>query len=137
MKQTKSFDKLTALYLSRTYDEAYDLLIEACGSAEHEYRNKRRREFYDRMIQNRESFRLTSRLAQIVAWLLVQKAYQEGEFSTQDLMDEAYRLEGERVCLDWESASEAVLPRQLLSLLGRSYDLYCREQRLDCQFTTN
>ena len=62
------------------------------------------------MIQNRESFRLTSRLAQIVAGLLVQKAYQEGEFSTQDLMDEAYRLEGERVCLDWESASEAELP---------------------------
>jgi regulator of CtrA degradation len=137
VKQTKSFDKLTALYLSRTYDEAYDLLIEACGFAEHEYRNKRRRDFYGRMIQNRESFRFTSRLAQIVAWLLVQKAYQAGELSTQDLMDEAYRLEGERVCLDWESASEAELPRQLVSLLGRSYDLYCRVQRLDRQFTAN
>ena len=137
MKQTKSFDKLTALYLPRIYHEAYDLLIEAFGFAKHEYRSKRRREFYDRMIQNRESFRLTSRLAQIVAWLLVQKAYQAGELSTQDLMDEAYRLEGERVCLDWESASEAELPRQLLSLLGRSYDLYCRVQRLDCQFTAN
>ena len=91
MKQTKSFDKLTALYLSRTYDEAYDLLIEARGFAEHEYRNKRRRKFYDRMIQNRESFRLTSRLAQIVAWLLVQKAYKAGELSTRNLMDEAYR----------------------------------------------
>ena len=87
----KSFDKLTALYLSRTYHEAYDLLIEACGFAEHEYRNKRRRKFYDRMIQNRESFRLTSRLAQIVAWLLVQKAYKAGELSTRNLMDEAYR----------------------------------------------
>ena len=137
MKQTKRSGKLTALYLSRTYDEAYDLLIEARGFAEHEYRNKRRREFDERMIQNRESFRLTSRLAQIVAWLLVQKAYQAGELSPQDLMDEAYRLEGERVCLDWESASEAELPRQLVSLLGRSYDLYCRVQRLDRQFTAN
>ena len=113
MKQTKSFDKLTALYLSRTYHEAHDLLIEACGFAEHEYQNKRRREFYDRMIQNRESFRFTSRLAQIVAWLLVQKASQAGELSTQDLMDEAYRIEGERVCLEWAPANDAELLRQV------------------------
>ena len=128
---------MTVLYLSRTYDEAYDLLIEVSGFAEHKYRNKHRREFDDRMIQNRESFRLAFRLAQIVDWLLVQKAYQAGDLNTQDLMDEAYRIEGERVCLDWESANDAELLRQLVSLLGRSYDLYCRVQRLDRQFTAN
>ena len=89
------------------------------------------------MIQNRESSRLTSRLAKVVAWLLIQKAYQAGELSTQDLMDEADRIEDERVCLDWESANDAELLRQLVSLLGRSYDLYCRVQRLDSQFTAN
>lgn len=127
---------MTALYLTRTYDEAYDLLIEARGFAEHEFQNKHRNKSDNRLIQNRESFRLTSRLAQIVAWLLVQKAYQAGELSSQDLMDEAYRLEGERVCLNREAANDTELPRQLLSLLGRSYDLYCRVQRLDRQFTT-
>jgi regulator of CtrA degradation len=127
---------MTALYLTRTYDEACDLLIEARGFAEHEFQNKHRKKTDDRLILNRESFRLTSRLAQIVAWLLVQKAYQAGELNSRDLMDEAYRLEGEQVCLNKEAANDIELPRQLVSLLGRSYDLYRRVQRLDRQFTT-
>ncbi|MEL0020798.1 MAG: DUF1465 family protein [Rickettsiales bacterium] len=128
---------MAALYLSRTYDEAFDLLIEARGLAEREYRRRHSKNFEDRMIQIRESMRLTSRLAQIVAWLLAQKAYQAGELSSTDIAAQEYRLAGEKICLDWRAAHETPLPPSLMSLLRRSYELYCRVRRLDQQFVEN
>ncbi len=125
---------MPALYLSRTYDEAYQPLIEARGFAQHQYGAGTNAQYEKRLVQNRESFRLTSRLAQIVAWLLAQRAYQAVEISREEISTDAYRLSEESVCLDWKSAKECDLPPSLLSLLRRSYDLYRRVQRLDQQF---
>lgn len=125
---------MPALYLSRTYDEAYQLLIEARSFAQREHGRGKDKHAICRLAQNRESFRLTSRLAQIVAWLLAQRAYQAGEISREEISTDDYRLAGEGVCLDWQSADEYELPPPLVSLLGRSYDLYCRVRRLDEQF---
>ncbi len=128
---------MAALYLTRTYDEAYELLIEARRLAEREFQRRHAKGIEDRLIENRESLRLTSRLAQIVAWLLAQKAYQAGELSEADIVEQEYRLAGERICLDWRSAQEVTLPPPLMSLLQRSYELYCRVRRLDQQFVQN
>lgn len=88
-----------------------------------------------RLIQIQESLRLTSRLAEVVAWLLAQKAYQAGELSREDIAAEDYRLAGAGVCLNWRAGTDPALPPPLTSLLRRSYDLYCRVRRLDQQFT--
>lgn len=130
---------MTALYIARTYDEACDLLVEARGFAAREYHKKRKSSGSgrDRLMCNRESFRLTSRLTQVMAWLLAQKAYQAGELSREDIAKDAFRLDGEGVCMDCSAAHDAELPRQLTSLLGRSYALYCRVRRMDRQFASD
>ena len=94
---------MPALYLSRTYDEAYQLLIEARGFVQLQYGTGTNSQYENRTVQNRESFRLTSKLAQIVACLLAQRAYQAGEISREEISTDTYRLSEEIVCLDWKS----------------------------------
>lgn len=123
-----------AIHLTRTYDEAFALLLEArCYAVS----NSARHQGHDpeiRLAHSCESLRLTARLAQIVAWLLAQKAHETGELSAEDLARSEFRLGGERVCLDWRPADEQPLPPALKSLMRRSYDLYCRVRRLDRQY---
>ena len=128
---------MTALYLARTYDEAFDLLVEARGFAVHARASRRQVDYPQRLVQVRESLRLTSRLTQIVAWLLAQKAYQAGELSHEDIATEDFRLAGGGVCLNWQAGTDPALPPPLTSLLRRSYDLYCRVRRLDQQFISD
>lgn len=124
-----------AIHLTRTYDEAYALLLEARSYAVSACGQRIGRDSEARLAHSCESLRLTARLAQIVAWLLAQKAHAAGELSAEDLSRSEYRLGGEKVCLDWQSADQRPLPPALKSLLRRSYDLYCRVRRLDGQFT--
>ena len=127
---------MPALYLSRTYDEAHQLLIEARGFAQLQYGTGTNLQCENRTVRNRESVRLTSKLAQIAACLLAQRAYQAGEISREEISTGTYRLSEESVSLDWQSATECELPPSLLGLLGFSYNLYRRVQRLNQQFIT-
>ncbi len=127
---------MPALYLSRTYDEAHQRLIEARGFAQLQHGTGTNSQCENRTVQNRESVRLTSKLAQIVACLLAQRAYQAGEISREEISTGTYRLSEESVSLDWQSATECELPPSLLGLLGFSYNLYRRVQRLNQQFIT-
>lgn len=84
-----------------------------------------------RMVASCESMRLTTRLTQVVAWLLVQRAVHAGEITRQQAKQPQYRLSGREVCAETEPVAEAALPERLNELLQRSLSLYERVARLD------
>jgi regulator of CtrA degradation len=123
---------MATIFFSRTFDEAMDLLIEARDYLT--YREPIDRQYLDnteRLVLNCEAMRLTSRLTQVMAWLLVQKAVVAGEISREESAQEAHRLSGQSVCLTREGAEHRTIPTGLRSLLDRSYHLYTRVERLD------
>lgn len=74
-----------------------------------------------------ESLKVTTRLMHIIAWLLSQRAWQRGEISDADLMDEKYRL-GRATESDPDIA--AVFPFAARALIDASQELYGRVARL-------
>jgi regulator of CtrA degradation len=127
-----------AVYFRRTYDEAFDLTVEArdyfAGSGQ---ADSRRLEDREKLIASCESMRITSRLIQVMAWLMMQRALYEGEIDFEEACAEYNRLSGGGVCLDNHSEMDETLPSRLRSLLARSYRLYLRIDRLDQQQSRN
>ncbi|TQV82337.1 DUF1465 family protein [Denitrobaculum tricleocarpae] len=78
-----------------------------------------------------ETMRLTARLTQIMAWLLIQKAVHAGEISRADAASAEHRLSGQEVCDTNGCLDEVVLQPKLVELLDRSHRLYQRVARLD------
>ena len=78
-----------------------------------------------------ESLRLTTRLTQIMAWLLFQRAVHAGELSPEQALTPSNRLGGKSVCNDRRGEHMMVLPSGLRDLLLRSRKLYQRIARLD------
>ena len=118
-------------FFSRTYDEAYALLIETRDYIAHGEAVER--DFVDlggRARMAVETTRLTARLTQIMAWLLARKAVHAGEITPAVAARPPYtlnrddRLEGEGPLCD-------TLPPGLESLMERSERLYVRVARLD------
>lgn len=121
-------------FLENTYDEAYALLIESREFMEHTVPEYRKRVTQmQRLMLTKETMRLTTRLTQIMAWLLTQKAVYLEQMTPNRAMQSAYRLGGQKVCLDRGDGDHEILPPQLRSLLNRSYELYVRINRLDRQ----
>ncbi len=124
--------------LENTYDEAYSLLIESREFMEHTVPEYRKRVTQmQRLMLTKETMRLTTRLTQIMAWLLTQKAVHLEQLAPNKAMRSVYRLGGQKVCLDRGDGDQEILPPQLRSLLNRSYDLYVRINRLDQQLATD
>ena len=88
----------------------------------------------DLLLQSCEALRVTSRLTQIMAWVLVQKAVQTGELSRDQARLPQYRLSGQEVCADRELAFEGKILPRLSELLDDSLDLYVRIARLDAMY---
>jgi regulator of CtrA degradation len=117
-------------FFGKTYGEAMSLLVEARDYLAH-------REPIDRgaaVTEERlrfcsETMRLTSRLTQIMAWLMAQRAVYEGEISPESALDGHGALRGLDVCM--EDAGTDRMPPRLASLLDRSRRLYVRVARLD------
>lgn len=78
-----------------------------------------------------ESMRLTTRLMQIAAWLLVKKAVREGELTPEEAVAAKYRLGAQGVCQAPRLTGSDMLPHDLLDLIERSERLYERVERLD------
>jgi regulator of CtrA degradation len=78
-----------------------------------------------------EAMRVTSRLTQVMAWLMMQRAVHEGEVNVEDSLREECRLSGADVCLDETFSGDETLPNPLRSLMDRSYRLYVRVARLE------
>ncbi len=121
---------MSSVFFSRTYDEAFDLLLEARDYlAYREPIDRQAIDIGDRLVVNCEAMRLTSRLTQIMAWLLVQRAVVAGEITPSEAAAERNRLAGQSVCRARNAAAR--IPPSLQSLLDRSYSLYTRVERLD------
>ena len=86
----------------------------------------------DRMAASCETMRLTSRLTQIMAWLMVQKAVHAGEMTREEASAPEFRLSGKAVCEETAPPLDgANLQPRLVELLERSLNLYQRVARLD------
>jgi regulator of CtrA degradation len=79
----------------------------------------------------REAFRLTTRLTEVMAWLMLQRAVHNGEITSEEACQEHNRLSSQEVCFDTKGADEFPLPDGLCSILGRSHQLYGRISRLE------
>ena len=125
-------------YFHRTYDETMALLIEARSYAlYHDVANQRAVAPAVRLQMSYESLRVTSRLIQVMAWLLAQKAVDAGELTPEQGADEFYALSGGSICSDAAGPENEALPPGLRSLLDHSYNLYARVLRLDEQVRRN
>ena len=122
----------TITFFDRTFDEAFDLLIEARA-----YLSERQRPSQDelppavRLVAGCETMRLTARLVQVMAWLLVQRAVHAGEIDAAEADAPQRRLGGHEVCAEPGPWDIHALPRRLQILLDRSQALYNRVARLD------
>lgn len=123
------------VYFSGAYDEAFDLLVEARNYVEYAVPAfKQKPEPPDPVSVTTETLRLTTRLTQVMAWLMAQRAVHDGEIGTQEFIKDRYRVEGQAVCLKRAIEDMEDLPDGLCDLMDRSYDLYSRILRLDEQY---
>ena len=120
-------------FFDTTFQEALDLTKEA-----RDYLTDRRRQAPeepapgpDSLVANCEAMRVTSRLTQVMAWLMVQKSVHVGEMTRMEAREPKFRLSGQEVCKDDTAAQAGDLERGLQSLLARSLSLYERVERLD------
>jgi len=120
-------------FFNKTYFEALNLLDEArrfvVGS---ERRQVAARTIEESLRIHCEAFRVTTRLTQIMAWLLYRRAVLAGEMSDdQAARDDMCRLGAVDICRDDRWHDHPSLPPRLRDLLERSYRLYVRVARLD------
>lgn len=120
------------------YHEALDLLSEA-----HTYISYRqaldesKMSSRQRLLMSYETMRLTARLTQIMAWLMMQRAVQQGDLPRDETgFDPATEVSANVLALDERELDEADLPRGLKYLMEKSHGLYTRIQRLEEQYKT-
>jgi regulator of CtrA degradation len=122
----------TVTFFDSTFEEALALTREARDYLTHgEPRERERLTPNDRMLASCEAMRLTSRLTQVMAWLLVQKAVHAGEMTRDEAKSPEFRLSGKSVCAETQPPVEGSLQPRLAELLDRSHNLYQRVSRLD------
>lgn len=121
-------------YFRRTYDETLGLMVEARNYMAYVERRERERiGLVTGLRMSCEAMRVTSRLTQVMAWLMMQRAVHEGEVPQHEALSDANRLSGAEVCLDDTFSADETLPGGLRSLLDRSFRLYQRIVRLEAQ----
>lgn len=119
---------------NRTYDEAVDLMVEAkTYLSSVDVKERRKISATSGVRLSCEALRVTSRLTQVVAWLLMQRAVQEGELSVIEALSEPNRLSSADVCLNVAHCRDDVIPIALQSLLERSLHLYLRIAHIEAQ----
>jgi regulator of CtrA degradation len=119
-------------HFTRTYDETLDLIVEARNYMVHlRPASRRQRGSGESLRLSCEALRVTSRLTQVMAWLMLQRAVQDGEITAHEACAEENRLSGQSVCLDDSCEEDKEIPAGLRSLLSRSLRLYKRISRLE------
>ena len=122
------------VFFRRTYDEAFNLMIEARDYLRASDRIERERAGVVAALRlSAEAMRVTARLTQVMAWLMTQRAVMDGEITLEEALAEANLLSGTLACLDDSYAEDAALPGHLRRLLERSLSLYRRIARLEQQ----
>ncbi len=83
-------------------------------------------------LSAREALRVTTRLTQVLAWLMARRAVAGGEITAEEAaLSEKWRLGASDICRDRSGDAIKELPDTLHSMLERSYRLYVRVARLD------
>ena len=119
-------------FIDRTFDEALALLEEVRSYILYEERSDRHAlPPAARVRQSLEATRMTARLTNVMAWLLLQKAAAEGEIDKADANKDENRLGGREACMDDTGAEDEELPQRMRDLLERSHRIYVRVARLD------
>jgi regulator of CtrA degradation len=119
-------------FFGKTYNEARQLLEEARGYfAALEPLERRDLPVAERLKHCTETMRMTARLTQIMAWLLMQRAVHEGEITRDQALADTATLADVAVCMEPAEAEWKGLPSRLVGLLDRSERLYFRVARLD------
>ena len=119
-------------FFGKTYDETMALLVASRDYlANAQPADAKGLKPIERLRVNCEAMRLTTRLTQVMAWLLAQRAVHEGELSREVAAGEDYRLKADEVCLAETDTAAHSLPPRLLELLDQSRRLYVRVARLD------
>lgn len=123
----------TVAFFDSTFEEALALTRQARDYLTHrEPADRLKMSPADRMAASCETMRLTSRLTQIMAWLLVQKAVHAGEMTREEAAAPEFRLAGREVCEETRPPVDgATLQPRLIELLDTSLNLYQRVARLD------
>ncbi len=120
--------------LDGPYREVMDLLEQARSHAERNRRTgfpRRQPPSRSRTRASCEALRVTTRLSQCLAWLMVQKAIHAGELPPEAARDPDKRLDGHDVCNVTDAEQDPEISDELRSLLTRSRRLYERVSRLD------
>ncbi len=119
-------------FFDRTYEEALALARDARDYlAQQGPVDRAEMTPFDQLTESCEAMRLTARITQVIAWLLVQKAIHAGELTRADARKPENRLAGHQICATATERRGVELPPRLRDLLVRSHGLYTRIDRLD------
>ena len=122
----------TGALVARTYDEALALTREVrdyiAGQAP---ADKAALDHDTQLVASCEEMRVTARMTQVMAWLMLQRAVSDGEVERDTAAKPENRLGGQDTCLAEPAIDPEFLPDRLTDLLARSRQLYDRIQRLD------
>jgi len=119
-------------FFEKTFNDTKTLLLEARNYVSNCAADERRPlRPVDAMRMARDISRLTTRLAEIMAWLLTQKAVHAGELTPTEAARVDRRLGNGTVCMEEGLDYDGDMPPKLESLLDRSHKLYVRAVRLD------
>ena len=124
----------TIQFRNPAYTEALELLSEAHSYISYRQTvEERHLNAEGRMQVSFQVMRLTARLTQIMAWLMLQRALQNNEIASSDAVFEpAITVSSGILELDQDDIDLKV-PTGLKRLLERSHGLYIRMQRLENQ----
>jgi regulator of CtrA degradation len=88
-------------FIDRTFDDALSLLEEVRSYILYEERSDRTElSLATRVRQSLEATRMTARLINVMAWLLLQKAAAAGAIEEQEPLKPVNRLGGREACMD-------------------------------------
>ena len=116
-----------ALYL-----ETIQLLEEARDFAlERYYQRSDKTGPLEQIVIVGESMRVTTRLIEAMAWVLVRRAVIKGEMTERQACSSEHRLGGREICLKRDERLLERIPEPLRTLWESTYRLYHRISRLD------
>jgi regulator of CtrA degradation len=118
--------------LDKVYDDVYALLLEARGYMAYIAPMLRERmQPDDRLFVTYQSTRLTSRLLEMMSWLMAQKAIHNREISALEARNQGFIISNDAICGRSDEETSTTIPEGLRSMLKRSATIYERLARLD------
>lgn len=121
-----------AKFINRTFDETMQLLEEARDYSMHDWKEDVRGWPDDKTMRiTSERLRLTARLSEVMAWVMVHKAVASGEMTAEQAQSCEYHLSAHDVCLAGNRDQPNAFPERLGGMLDRGRDLYFRVIKMD------